>query len=125
MLDSSKPQDVETRNLPSRVCNKKQGPDSHQGPASSNNVRVVHQVPEGFEFETADKGGQYDPNTRTVTWFVGHLDADQADTVQLQLLAKAPGAFSHVAAVVSEHGGSAGLTALPGAGSQLQITFAP
>ena len=76
----------------------------NQGPASSNNVRVVHQVPEGFEFESADKGGQYDSDTRMITWFVGHLDAEQATSVEAQLVAKEPGEFTHVAAVVSEHG---------------------
>jgi uncharacterized membrane protein len=67
-------------------------------------------VPEGFDFVKADKGGQYDPATRTVTWFVGRMESGQNVQVRVQLNPTTVGTFQHRAGALSEHGARAETT---------------
>ena len=76
----------------------------NEGKAATNNVRVAHRIPNGFKFVKADKGGTFDANTSTVTWFVGHLEADQAAQLKLNLQASELGQFEHRITATSEHG---------------------
>ncbi len=74
------------------------------GQAATNNVRVAHHIPSGFKFVKADKGGTFDASTGSVTWFVGHLEADQTTQLKLQLQATELGQFEHQVTATSEHG---------------------
>ena len=76
----------------------------NEGKAATNNVRVAHRIPNGFKFVKADKGGTFDANTSTVTWFVGRLEADQAAQLKLNLQATELGQFEHRITATSEHG---------------------
>ena len=76
----------------------------NEGKAATNNVRVVHRIPNGFKYVKADKGGTFDANSGAVTWFVGHLEADQVAQLKLQLQATELGHFEHQVTVTSEHG---------------------
>lgn len=76
----------------------------NEGKAATNNVRVIHRIPNGFKYVKADKGGTFDSNSGTVTWFVGHLEADQVAQLKLQLQATELGQFEHQVIASSEHG---------------------
>jgi uncharacterized repeat protein (TIGR01451 family) len=76
----------------------------NDGAAPSNNVRVMHKVPEGFKFVKADKGGKFDESTQLVSWFVGRLEPGQQSQVKLELAPTKLGTFKHQAGVVSEQG---------------------
>jgi len=77
---------------------------ANDGRADSNNVRVLHRVPEGFKFLRADKGGQYDDATRTISWFVGHLEAGEKMQLKTELTASQIGSFLHCVGAVAENG---------------------
>lgn len=68
---------------------------ANQGAAATNNVRLTHHVPAGFEFVRADSGGSYDPASRTVSWFVGHMPAGKAVQVSTELKACELGDHTH------------------------------
>jgi len=74
----------------------------NKGAASTNNVRVTHHVPAGFEFVKADAGGTYDESQRCVSWFVGHLDAGKSSKVQVELMARDLGNQSHKVIVAGD-----------------------
>lgn len=76
----------------------------NDGRADSNNVRVIHKVPEGFKFVRADKGGKFDESSRTITWFVGHLAAGERTELKTELTASQMGDFRHLVGAVSENG---------------------
>jgi uncharacterized repeat protein (TIGR01451 family) len=61
------------------------------GRAAASNVQVVAQLPDGLRFEEADGGATCDPQHGQVTWFVGHMEPDQACQFKLRLTAVAPG----------------------------------
>lgn len=56
-------------------------------PTPLNNVQVFETVPTGFRFVEATSGGSFDPMTRQVAWFVGHLEPQQSASVSVLLLA--------------------------------------
>ncbi len=76
----------------------------NEGQAATNNIRVTHRVPKGFKFVKADKGGTFDADTRSVNWFLGHLEPQQSAQVKLNLQATELGQFDHQAFVTAEHG---------------------
>lgn len=76
----------------------------NDGAAPSNNVRVMHKIPEGFKFVKADKGGKLDESTQMVSWFVGRLEPGQQSQVRVELAPTTLGTFKHMAGVVSEQG---------------------
>ncbi len=77
---------------------------SNDGAAATDNVRVMHKVPDGFEFISADRGAQYDPQNRMLNWFVGRLDRGEEAQVAVVLNAKSTGEFTHFIRATSEHG---------------------
>ena len=83
---------------------------SNDGAAPTSNVRVLQQVPKGFQFVAADKGGEYDPSTRTIQWFLGGLDVNASEKLNVELTAKELGDFTHVVRAKSEHGVGTGTT---------------
>jgi len=79
----------------------------NEGVAATDNVRVVHLVPEGFEFIKADKGGKFEPSTGSVSWFVGRLDAGETQQVSCDLNSRATGEFVHHVQATGESGSMA------------------
>jgi len=77
---------------------------TNDGVAATDNVRVMHKIPEGFEFITSDRGAQYDAGTRILTWFVGRLESGQHVETKVTLNAKSRGEFKHLVRATSEHG---------------------
>jgi uncharacterized repeat protein (TIGR01451 family) len=76
---------------------------TNEGVAATDNVRVAHIVPEGFEFVRADRG-KYETDTRTVTWFVGRLEGGQSRQVVADLTAKRQGDHHHVVQATGDNG---------------------
>jgi uncharacterized repeat protein (TIGR01451 family) len=76
----------------------------NDGQIASSNVRVSQQIPVGFKFVGADKGGKYDRDNHTVTWFVGGMAAGQTIKLRTQLAPEKIGSFDQIAWVTSEHG---------------------
>ena len=58
---------------------------SNPGLTTANNVRLLQQVPEGFEVLSASTSGVYDPALRTVTWSLGTLPGGQRQIVALKV----------------------------------------
>lgn len=77
---------------------------SNKGAAPTNNVRAMYAVPDGFEFQSATRGGNYDKTRRIVSWFVGSVKSNETIELSLKLRPVKPGDFAHAARVVSEHG---------------------
>lgn len=77
---------------------------TNDGGAASNNVRVYHEIAEGFEFVKASNGGKADSAGRGVTWYVGHLEAGESVKLNVELVAKAIGEYSHRVRVTSDEG---------------------
>ncbi len=79
----------------------------NEGVAATDNVRIVHLVPEGFEFMKADKGGKFEPSTGSVSWFIGRLDAGETQQVSCDLNARTTGEFIHHVQATGESGSMA------------------
>jgi uncharacterized repeat protein (TIGR01451 family) len=77
---------------------------SNNGSATTDNVRAMYAVPEGFEFQSASRGGKYDETRRIVSWFVGSVKSSETIDLSLKLRPVEVGEFSYAARVVSEHG---------------------
>jgi uncharacterized repeat protein (TIGR01451 family) len=80
---------------------------TNDGAAATNNVRVMYQLPQGFKFIRADKGGTCDATQNVVTWFVGRLEAGESAGLKVALAATEPGSFAHHVSAVSEQGARA------------------
>lgn len=76
----------------------------NDGEAQTNNVRAVYVVPKGFDFLHASNGGSYDDGQRTITWFLGSLEAGKTTELTIKLRPNEIGEFAHLAKVMSEHG---------------------
>jgi hypothetical protein len=70
---------------------------TNPGDAAASNVFLMESVPVGFKFVSAENGGQYDEETRTIKWFLGEIAPAQAKEVRCELLAIAQGEFTHKA----------------------------
>jgi uncharacterized repeat protein (TIGR01451 family) len=77
---------------------------TNDGVATTDNVRLVELVPEGFEFVKADKGGKFDASSGSVTWYVGRLEAGQSARVIADLTAKQIGEYLHHVQASGENG---------------------
>ncbi len=77
---------------------------TNDGTAVSNNVRVMHKLPAGFEFISAENGGKYDASGRSIGWFVGQLGAGQTATVTVTLKAAALGEQEHLVSALTDQG---------------------
>ncbi|MEX1095835.1 MAG: hypothetical protein WED34_07285 [Planctomycetales bacterium] len=76
----------------------------NSGGAASNNVRVVHKVPAGFEFVSASHGGKFETEDNAIHWFVGGMKAGEEIGLTAQLNATQLGDFEHEVRATSEHG---------------------
>ena len=80
---------------------------TNDGLVANNNVRVVQTVAEGFQFVGADHGGKFDPDLRTVSWFLGRLESDQSVKLNCELAAVGLGEFTQKITVASDAGARA------------------
>jgi uncharacterized repeat protein (TIGR01451 family) len=76
----------------------------NDGSAPTDNVRVVHQVPAGFEFVSADRSGKYAPSTRQISWFVGRIEPGKQLALSSRLEPKTTGDHEHRVGAISEQG---------------------
>lgn len=67
-------------------------------------VKVIEQVPAGFEFVQASHGGQFDAATRTVAWQITSLRPGQEQTLQVVLTAAEEGVQDSVVRVEESAG---------------------
>lgn len=77
---------------------------ANDGTAVSNNVRVMHKVPEGFHFVSATAGGKFDALSKTVAWFVGQIDPGQSSAMSVTLEAVQLGDFEHEISALTDQG---------------------
>ena len=77
---------------------------SNDGIARTNNVRVLHKIPDGYKFIQSDNGGQFDHSARIASWFVGGLDPGESRELKVELAATKLGSYVHRAGAISENG---------------------
>lgn len=77
---------------------------TNDGSVPTDNVRVMHKLPEGFRFVSSDRGAQFDEANSMLNWFVGRLDRGQAAQLQVTLEATQAGEFTHFVRATSENG---------------------
>lgn len=77
---------------------------NNDGAANTDNVRVMHKIPEGFEFVSSDKGSRYDSSTRLLTWFVGSLGRGETAESHVTLKGTEAGSYTHFIRATSEQG---------------------
>jgi uncharacterized repeat protein (TIGR01451 family) len=77
---------------------------TNDGTAVSNNVRVMHKVPEGFQFVSATQGGKFDAVSKTVGWFVGRIEPGQSSAMSVTLEAVQLGDFEHEVSAMTDQG---------------------
>ncbi|MDB5340650.1 MAG: omcB 2 [Planctomycetaceae bacterium] len=74
---------------------------------ATENVRITQVVAAGFDYVKADHGGRWDSQTRTVSWYIGHLEAGQEKTVELEIVPQKLGEVRHVFKVSGDAGAEA------------------
>ena len=79
----------------------------NDGTAVSENVRLRHRLPNGFEFVKAGSNGKYDDKSRVIDWFLGEMKPGDKQEISVELAAVNFGNFTHEVAVVSEQGAQA------------------
>ncbi|MCR9197451.1 MAG: hypothetical protein NXI04_02295 [Planctomycetaceae bacterium] len=67
-------------------------------------AQVSEFVPEGMKFVSANKGGQYDPATRTVVWRINRLAPDRQELLQIELRPETAGNLESVVTVFENAG---------------------
>jgi uncharacterized repeat protein (TIGR01451 family) len=77
---------------------------TNTGSVATDNVRVMHKVPAGFEFVSAAQGAQFDEATHLLNWFVGRLEQGQTATAEVTFACSELGDFTHYVRATSEHG---------------------
>jgi uncharacterized repeat protein (TIGR01451 family) len=71
---------------------------------ATNNVRVLQQIPAGFEFVRASRGGKFEAQGKSLTWFVGRLESGQAAQLEVELAAKELGQYVQQVRVIADNG---------------------
>ena len=77
---------------------------TNDGSANTENVRVMHKIPEGFEYIASDKGATYSAANRMLSWYVGTVNTGETAQARVTLEARALGAATHFIRATSEHG---------------------
>jgi uncharacterized repeat protein (TIGR01451 family) len=76
----------------------------NDGAVPSENVRVMHKVPEAFKFVNADHGGQFDSGTQLLNWFVGRVDPGQSLELAATFECREIGEFTHFVRATNDQG---------------------
>lgn len=77
---------------------------TNDGSVATENVRVLHKIPEGFDFVSAGNGATHDATNRLLSWYVGHLEPGQKADLEVTLVAAKAGEFTHYIRATSESG---------------------
>lgn len=77
---------------------------ANDGSVATENVRVLHKIPEGFDFVSAGNGATHDATNRLLSWYVGHLEPGQKADLEVTLVAAKAGEFTHYIRATSESG---------------------
>jgi len=77
---------------------------SNDGAGNTDNVRIMHKIPEGFEFVSCEKGGRFDSSTRLLNWFVGPLSSGESAEAKVTLKATQSGEFTHFIRATADQG---------------------
>jgi uncharacterized repeat protein (TIGR01451 family) len=77
---------------------------TNEGTVASDNVQLMHKVPEGFKLIDASTDVKFDDNLRLVNWHVGSLRSGQTAEVELTFDCNQIGSFTHFVRATSEHG---------------------
>lgn len=77
---------------------------TNDGSVATNNVQLIHKLPDGFKFVSAESGGTYDAAKRTIRWFVGRVEPGKSVAVKTVLTSTKLGDYTHLAAALSEQG---------------------
>ena len=80
---------------------------SNDGSVANDNILVTQNVPDGFQFVSADRDGKHDATTKTVQWFVGRLEPGKTIKVTCELNPLTLGEFSPSVVVLSDSGARA------------------
>ncbi|MCH8828491.1 MAG: DUF11 domain-containing protein [Planctomycetes bacterium] len=80
---------------------------TNDGTGDTNNVRVLHRIPAGFQFVRADKGGKFESRKRMLSWFIGRVEPGKTVNVKVELKAKSLGKQEHLVGAISEQGAKA------------------
>lgn len=67
-------------------------------------ANIIEQVPDGMEFVEATLEGQYDPQSRTITWRIDKLGPGQSATVNSKLIPKLSGSYENIVRVQDRYG---------------------
>lgn len=96
---------------------------TNNGSGPTDNVRVVHQLPKGFDYVTSTRGGKFNRTSRQVNWFVGRLEPGQKVQLACNLLPKETGSFDHRVGAVSEQGATAEASAKTSVDSSAELVL--
>ena len=77
---------------------------TNDGHAETENVRLMHKVPEGFKLVSLEQGAQYDAKNRMINWYVGHLDSGDSASLDVTFACDAIGSHTHFIRATSEYG---------------------
>jgi len=77
---------------------------TNDGSVATDNVRVLHKIPEGFDFVSAGTGATHDTANKLLSWYVGHLEPGQKADLEVTLVAAKAGEFTHYIRATSESG---------------------
>lgn len=77
---------------------------TNDGTVASENVQLMHKVPDGFKLVDSSADVKYDDNLRLVSWNVGALRSGQTAQVELTFDCNEIGNFTHFVRATSEHG---------------------
>ncbi len=80
---------------------------SNTGTVPTSNVRLMHKIPEGLKYISADHGATYDSSTQIVSWFVGRLGGGEKAAMKVTLEAVELGDYTHFVRATSEQGARA------------------
>jgi uncharacterized repeat protein (TIGR01451 family) len=64
---------------------------TNEGPKGVTGIRVTEQVPDQFEYVSASHQGEYDPVSRSISWFIGSMPAGGSSAVSCVLMPKRAG----------------------------------
>lgn len=77
---------------------------SNPGNVVTNNVRLMHKIPDGMKFVSSNRGANYDSQSQVLSWFVGRLDSGKSANLEVVLTADEFGDHTHYVRATSELG---------------------
>ena len=77
---------------------------TNDGAVSTDNVQVMHKLPDGFELLSSNADVQFDDNLRLVNWHVGTLGEGETAQMEVTFDCEQIGEFTHFIRATSEHG---------------------